>query len=74
MAVVEKSRIETEAEILVLESWGIVAGKLVNWMDEEQLNTKIDEIRCAMMSDILGEIIRTNSIEGFCFLRNNGAK
>ncbi len=57
LAVVANSRFETEAEIQELERLGIAAGRLADWLEEEQVDAELDEVKCAMICEALGEVL-----------------
>ena len=63
LAVVSNSRFETEAEILELERLGIAAGKLSDWLEEEQVDTDLDEVKCVMICEALIEAVGNHKIK-----------
>ena len=60
LAVVANSRFETKAEIQELERLGIAAVRLAEWLEEEQVDAELDEVKCVMICDALGEAVRSN--------------
>jgi hypothetical protein len=53
LAVVANSRFETVAEIQELERLGIAAGRFAEWLEEEQVDVELDEVKCAMICEAL---------------------
>lgn len=49
------SKLETDQEIQTLESLGVAAGRLAEWLEEEQVDVEMDEVKCAMICEALGE-------------------
>jgi hypothetical protein len=51
------SKLDTEDEIQALERLGLAAGRLADWLEEEQVNTELDDVKCAMICEALGEAV-----------------
>ena len=62
LAVVVNSRFETEAEIRELERLGNAAGRLADWLEEEQVDADLDEVKCAMICEALADSLQDNKI------------
>ena len=57
LVAVANSRLETKGEIEELERLGFAAVRLADWLVEEQVDTEIDEVKCAMICEALGEAV-----------------
>ena len=64
------SNFETEAEIIELERLGIAARRLAlqlrsgqaYWLEEEQVDIEIDEVKCAMICEALAYSLQDNKV------------
>ena len=51
------SNFDTEGEIEELEKLGFAAVRLADWLAEEQIDEEMDEVKCAMVCEALGEVV-----------------
>ena len=57
LMVVANSNFDTKREIQELERLGFAAVRLADWLEEEQVDTELDEVKCAMVCEALGDAL-----------------